>query len=445
MDEHTIALLREVGDSGREATGADVAAAMRAGRRIRRRRRALQVVGSGGVLGVAVALLAVAGANGGVHHDTVVAADPGPAPASDTKPKPGVAQAEAKPAVPHQEGNTELLAEALGPDFRLASEEPGQGDVNLTPGTPSADRLGSGYDAGARISVFNSETDGFSVESACKPSAEKGIHSAACRAVKLDNGRVVQAQDQRTVVGDWKPAGNRATPGVWDAEMLYFPRADGTFVRVEFFAFETTKRPAAAQQGVTDSWLTSYVPTLAKVAADPRINPAAAAADSNVRITDHDRDQAILQKVLGGSFTLLNGKVQLEPGSEKWAELPSEAYGATAELSAISSAAFHAACDAKAGLAACETKTLDDGTVVHLRSWADRDAASSTMRGESAVYLERKDGSVLLANLEVTGRNVTAAKAAEHAKVVRQWLDSLQSALIAAITDPDVIGTPAAS
>lgn len=447
MHEHdeTIAMLRGIATDGREATGADVATAMHVGRKIRRRRRAAQAVGSGFVLSAALGVIVVANGMSGQGIEVVPASPAAPPVLGDAKPTPGTATAEAKRAVPHQEGNVALLAEALGPDFRPAAEQPGEGDLNLNPASPSAAGLGSGYAAGARIDVFDPAA-GFSVQSACKPTAEKGVHGSECRAVKLDNGRVVQVQDNRTVPGEWKAARSSSAAGVWDSEMLYFARADGTFVRIEFFAHETTQRPAAAQQEVSDKWLTSYIPRLAKVAADPRVSPkAAAAADNRVQVTDHDRDQAILQRALGGSFSLLDGTVQLEPGSEKAAELPDGTYSATAELSSISSAAFHAACDAKAGLKACETKTLDDGTVVHLRSWADRDATDSEMRGESAVYLQLKDGSVLLANLKVNGRNVNATDADKHATIVRQWLDSLQDALTTAVTDPDVVGAPSSN
>ncbi|HEY3604959.1 MAG TPA: hypothetical protein VGL04_09825 [Sporichthyaceae bacterium] len=453
MDEHTIALLREVGDSGREATGADIAAAMHAGRKIRRRRRALQVVGSGGVVGIAVAILAVAGANGGVHHDTVVAADSGPAPASDTKPaaikpKPTLTPADLKEMAARADmrhANNMLMLDVLGKDWAATDDSEPFG-AELVRGTDSGQNLPDEFAVNAGIEVLGGEGSSFTVAAMCAPTVEKGIHTGSCTPVDTGNG-TVYLQRWTSTPGEWKPAGGRADVGYGTGTTVYLERVDHSLVRVQMLARGADGKGTAAGQKTGTAWLGKYDQTLEKLAADPRVQPhAESARAASIVVSDHDRDQAILQKALGGGFTVGGGgPVDLEPGSQKAAELPSDYYGASAELTAISSAAFHAACEAKAGLAACEAKTLDDGTVVHLRSWADRDASSSTMRGESAVYLERKDGSVLLASLEVTGTNVTAAKAADHAKVVRQWMDALQSALLTAITDPDVVGTPAAN
>jgi len=271
---------------------------------------------------------------------------------------------------------------------------------------------------------------------------EKGLHEDACQPMTLPNGRVVQVQHDRFVPYEYVNIRNSTKFGSSNGLNLFFERADHTIVRLTFGAYDQPASTSAARQKVAATWVDGYTDRLAEVVADQGMSPDAATT-APAEQSDHDRDQAILQSALGPSFTLYDGGVQLEPGSLKSAELPDGTYGAKAELSTITAAAYHAACDAKAGLAACETKTLGDGTVVRLRSWADREATDDQMRGESAVYVERKDGSVLLANLEVTGSNVTAAKADEHAKVVRQWLESLQPALIAAITDEHVAGTPA--
>jgi hypothetical protein len=437
MDEHdeTIAMLRGAAVCGREATTADIAAARHVGRKIRRRRHALQAVGSGFVLSAGLGVLVVANGMSGQGIEVVPAPPAAP---------PGKAAAAADS--PH-DAYVDALLKALGPDFRRGTgldTQRADTAIELIPESPTAKELPPGYGVGVQDQFFTSDTDHVTVSSMCKPMVEKGGHWSACRALKLSNGRVVQVQDQRTVLGEYTNTRNRTPVGAADAIELYFHRSADSFVRLTFVAYDEAATSSTARQKAAVEWLGGYTQTLAEVLADPTITPDAP-AESATGQNDHERDQAILQRALGGDFSLFEGSVVLEPGSVKYAELPSDFYEAKAELSKISSAAFHAACDAESGLTACETKTLDDGTVVHLRSRADRDATDSQMRGESAVYLERKDGSVLLANLEVTGRDITAAQADEHAKVVRQWLDSLQSALITAITDKDVVGTSATS
>jgi hypothetical protein len=456
MDEHdeTIAVLRGVAAGGREATPADVAGAKRVGRRMRRQRRALQAMGSGFVLSAGLGLFVVAGGMSGQGVEVVPASPAAPPAESGATPGPvapgskgdGPGKAVAAADAPH-EAYVKALLKALGPDFRrgtgMDTMRPGTA-IELIPGSPTAKELPSGYGVGVQDQFFTPDRDHVTISSMCKPMVEKGSHESACRPLKLANGRVVEVQDFRTVLGEFTNTRNSTPRGAADGTQLYFQRTPDSFVRLTFLAYDDAKTSSTSRQKAAVDWLGDYTQTLAAVLADPAITPDAPST-SVAGQTDHDRDQAILQKALGGDFTLFEGTVRLEPGSVKYAELPGDTYDATAELSKISSAAFHAACDAKAGLTACETKTLDDGTVVHLRSWADRDATANQMRGESAVYLERKDGRVLLANLEVTGRDITAAQADKHAAGVREWMDSLQSALITAITDPDVVGTPAAS
>jgi hypothetical protein len=375
----------------------------------------------------------------------VAASDPKPA---ESKPKPTLTPADLKGMAARADmrhANNRLMLDVLGKDWAATDDSEPFG-AELIRGTDSDQGLPDEFAVNAGIEVLNDQGVNLTLATMCAPSVEKGLHTSSCTPVDTGNG-TVYLQRWTSTPGEWKPAGGRADVGYGTGTTVYLERVDHSLVRVQMLARGATGKATAAGQKATTAWLGKYDQSLEKLAADPRVQPHAESAKaSSVTMSDHDRDQAILQRALGGAFAVGGGgPVDLEPGSQKAAELPSDYYGASAELTAISSAAFHAACDAKAGLTACETKTLDDGTVVHLRSWADRDASDSTMRGESAVYLERKDGSVLLANLKVTGTNVTAAKAAEHAQVVRQWMDSLQSALITAITDSDVVGTPAAN
>jgi hypothetical protein len=458
-DEHTIALLREVGDSGREATAADVAGAMQTGRRIRRRRRALQVVGSSGVVGVAVAVMAV-GANlqGGGSVDVVRPAGDAPAPnpgdGSDAKAiaakKAAAGKAAAGKAAAAKGGGvqsgsayTDLLLKALGPDFHRGSVENHGGQVALTPGTPSAKRLGNGYEASAEVMLFDPSTDGVTLSTFCKPMVEKGLHQDACTARTLSNGRVVQVQRSRAVPDEYVNTRNSTKFGSSNGLNLYFERADHTVVRLTFGAYDQPAATSPAREKVAASWVDGYTDSLAEVVADPGQSPEAA-TKTTVGQTDHDRDQAILQSALGPSFTLYNGGVVLEPGSQKAAELPTDMYDVSGELSVVSAAAYDAARSASSGAKSWDDVMLDDGPThrwADVLLWAGRDAARNEMRGEIAVYLKRDDGKYLLANLEVTGHNVTAAESKDN-KAVGQWLESLQGALIKAVTDPAAVGTP---
>jgi hypothetical protein len=404
---------------------------------LRRQRRALHAVGSGFVLSAGLGLFVVAGGMNQQPTDVV------PASPAVVKPTPGPAEDKAPAAAADmRRANNRLLLDALGKDW-AATDDGEPFGAELVRGTASDQGLPDEFAVVAGIGVLGKGSN-VTLAQLCAPMVEKGLHTGSCTPVDTDNG-TVYLQRSYSVPAEWKPAGDRAGIGYLAATAVYLERVDHSLVRVQMVARGASTATEAGEKSAT-SWLGNYDQTLEKVAADRRVQPQAdSAKGSSVPVSDHDRDQAILQKALGGSFTLGKGTVDLEPGSQKAAELPSAYYGATAELSKISAAAFHAACDARAGLTACETKTLDDGTVLHLRSWADRDAGDSEMRGESAVYLERKDGSVLLANLEATGRNVSAAQADKHAAVLRDWLDSLQSALVTAITDPGVVGTPAAS
>lgn len=205
--------------------------------------------------------------------------------------------------------------------------------------------------------------------------------------------------------------------------------------------------------------LAEYEDRMAAFAADPRLGPlvadgveAPAVAPATAEELQHDRDQAVLQEALGDGFTLFDGAVTLEPGSAKWAELPGGVkygevdsppgagpdgvYSGVAELTTITRSAFDAACNARPGAAACEERTLADGRTVHLRSWADQDAEG--VRGESAAYFVQPDGDIVLADLVVTGTMVPDGRGAAHVAKVRTFLDSLESALIAAVTDERV-------
>jgi hypothetical protein len=470
-DQHTIDLLRDAATYEREATGADVAAAMHVGRKIRRRRRALQVVGSGGAMAVAVAVLAVGvSPHGGPAVDVVAPAGSGPAPsdgdgqskaaaakaaaakaaANDTKPptdtgKPTLTpqdEARMAAAADLRHANNRLMLDVLGKDW-AATDDADPFGAELIRGTDSDQGLPDEFSPLAGIEVLGGKGSSFSVQQMCAPMVEKGLHTTACTPVHTGIG-TVYVQRWTSAPGEWKPDGGRADSTYGTGTTVYLERVDHSLVRVQMVVRGATSATAAGQKTAT-AWVSKYDQALEKLAADPRVQPHAESADaSSVTVSDHDRDQAILQKALGGGFTLSDGKVHLEPGSKKAGELPSGYYGATAELSSMTDAAYRAACSGKNGAQPCDGWRLNNDQYGDMRLWAGRDATNNVMRGELAVYFPRKDGSWLVANVEVTGTNVTAAQS-EDAKVVGQWLESLQDALTKAVTDPNVAGTPSTS
>jgi len=471
IEEHdeTIAMLRGAAPGGREATVADVAGAMRAGKKICRRRRTLQTVTSGFVLSAGLGVVVMAGSMGGQGTEVVPAspaAPTGDAPAPDGGIKPQsteqdkAAAAKAAAADPEaakaaaaatneRRSYADLLLMALGPDFhRTSGDGSGSdtdhgGSVALTAGTPTAKELPDGDSAEAGVMVFSPDNSDATLPTFCKPMVEKGLHQDACNPVTLSNGRVVQVQAWRAEPDEYVNTRNTTKFGGGRGTNLYFERAEHTVVRLTFGAYDQPDTTSPARLKLAAAWVDGYTDKLAEVVADRNLSPDGAVKPPAGQ-TDHDRDQAILQSALGPSFTLYDGKVILEPGSQKASELPNDMYSATAELSVISDAAYRAVCNNQHPKQACYSEDSLYVDSKHYGSrllWVSRDATTNEMRGEIAIYMHREDSSWLVANVEVTGRNVTAEQSEDN-KIVGQWLESLQAALIKATTDPNVVGTP---
>lgn len=432
-DDDVVGMLRSAAQGGPDATHRDTLAAMAAGRKIRHWRRTLQLVGSGaGVAGVAAFAILLGGVGSGVQ--TVVEVPAAAAPATGDAPAPVTAEAIS---------TTEIILDALGPDFREGTMDE-QGQVMLVPGSPSAEKLPDGYQAAVRLIEISGKAD-FTLEQQCKASVEKGSHQSACRPVTLPDGRTAQVQDRRTVLGEYNPSGDRRPPAASDQTTVNVDRGDGSFVRLDFIAFDSYEASSVARQKIAVAWLKPYTDTLIAIASDPRIAGDTTPGQGEVEAAPaNERNQGYLQDALGASFSLIDGAVTLEPGSAKEGELPSRYYSGAAELTFTTKAAFEAVCAARAGLKACEERMLPDGSTVYLRSWADRDAEASELRGESAVFFIRPDGGVVRALLTVLGRNVTSDQRDAQVAGVTSWFDSLQDALVTAATD-ERLTAPAAA
>ena len=201
-DDGVVDLLRAAGHGGADASPADVTRAMTAGRKIRRRRQTMQVVGSSVAAAVVLAAgFAAVSATGDDGRESVTAAgDP------TSKPAP----AKALPASEQRLANLQLLATALGPDFRVNPKGREAGDsttdpkvplypvVEVVPGSPTAEGLPSGYRMTATGGVPSYD---LTLEARCKPVVEKSTHRSACEPVTTTDGRRAFVQEFRVEFG----------------------------------------------------------------------------------------------------------------------------------------------------------------------------------------------------------------------------------------------------
>lgn len=438
-DDQAVAMLRRAALGLPATQTAHAAAAATAGRRIRRRRRAAGVLGAG-TAGLAV-IVGVTALGIGTGNGTQIVVQPaGPAAAPATAPL----------AVGNDEANTAVLLKALGPDWQVAGSDPERGvvagpsgEVSPKVGGAAAEALPDGYTAYARMMVFDAGgDDSMSLASLCKPFAEKGTVNAGCTEMPLRDGRTAYYAGPGPADGD-------QGGGPWSSAMYYFGRSDGSFVRIEFAAGTTAKRVSAAQQQKAIDWMARYKPALAAAVADEGVRPKPADTGSTPTaptITDHDRDLVRMQRALGTSWTLYDGRLALEPNWGDYKRLPALPHGSwdvVGDITTIDRSAFDAACSARPGAAACAKRTVD-GHTVYLRSWADRDATTKEFRGESAAYFIRADGRVVLADLELTSTQLEKVRDAGQVDGVREWLTSYDDELATAATDSDVIGSSSA-
>lgn len=447
-DDEMVELLRRSAQVLPGTRAEHVAAAGTAGRTMRRRRRAASVIGAGTAGLVVIAGVTALGLNAGNSTESVVQSV---APAGDPKPQSGSPENEAaareKAALaaltPEQRAamsaedaarnaNVALLLDTLGPDFRLRNPDESGLAVTVRDGSAAAAALPEGWNGGANIALSE---DGSFLSERCEPGQEKGSAKEACTSVTLTNGRSVYVQPHSFGLGSDSPS---TAEGVW----YYYGRPDGSVVHVMIEA-STLGGAGQSTRNQAVAWLGRYTEALTGLAADERVEPEPTTTGQTPKApvtTSHDRDLVVMQRALGINFTVLDGKVSLEPNWPLYKELPTLPHGyweVIGDITSITRSAFDAACTAKAGAAACETRTVD-GNEVHVRTWADKDAQGEFV-GESVAYFVRPDGQVVLANLELRSVQLEPSATARVAGA-QEWLQALEPSLIKAATDPAVEG-----
>lgn len=455
-DDSVIGLLRSAGD-GPDPTQSDVARAIAAGRKFRRKRQTMQVVGSGvaALTVVALGITTVSALDGDGRQSVTAAADP------TNEPKPGAQGPAASLSAKQQNlDNLDLLAKALGSDFRVNPKGQAAGDstdpkegltypvVEVIPGSPTAERVPSAYKLTAVGGVPGTVTAGVqlrtnqSLDQKCKPRVEKGTQLSACSPLPTINDRIVQVQEFRTEFGKLQDSTGKLRDAA--ATMIYFARPDGSFVEADLNLVSQAGATVTREtHDSAENLLGDLRDKLAAFAADPKVGPAPGASNGQTppenpgRPTSDEQNQAYLQEALGSpTFGLYDGKVVLENNKGRYEDLPSDYFSGGASIERISQSQFDAACKARTGLLPCEEKTAEDGSKVYTRSWADRDSTNDELRGESAVYFVRPDGNIALAMISLTSTRVTEANRDEQVDGTLAWFDLFQDALIKAATDP---------
>jgi hypothetical protein len=418
-DDDVVALLRDAALVLPGTQPEHLAAARGAGRQLRRRRRAAAVVGAGTAGLVIVVGMTSLNVDAGHASQTVVQ------PAA-----PASVQGKQAQVLKNEKANLAVLLKALGSDWRAAGAEADSAAVEPREGSNAAQALPDRYTARATMMLFNTDdSPELSLASVCKPFAEKGTVTQGCTELRTSDGRTAYYAGPGPADGD--QAG-----GPWSSAMYYFGRPDGSFVRIEFAAGTSADRVSAAQQQQALGWMDRYQKALVSAVSDDGVRPQADGTGSPPQapmITDHDRDLVQMQRELGVDWTLYEGKLALEPNWPEYKELPTLPHGywaAPADITTISRSAFDAACGAKDGAAACEKRTAKNGLEVYVRSRADRDATSGEYVGESAAYLIRDDGSVLLADVELKSVQETKVHNSDQVAGMRTWLANLQGRLI---------------
>ncbi len=420
-DDGVVDLLRAAGHGGRESSPADVSRAMTAGRKIRRRTRAMQVVGSGlaivAVLGVGITTVSALDGDG---RGTAVTAPPDEAA---TNPPPAIATT----AAAAREANNALLLSSLGPDFRINTREEGPG-VTLRENTDSARNLPDGYYVTAAIWV-NGPGDGYiGLEDLCTELVEESLRRSACVPVQTTDGQTVQVQTRQSVLKDG------TIGGAYTMILAFFERPDGTVAEVRMEAADETAKASAARQQIAQGWLDGYREMFVGLAADPRIQsppPTASGPEESTNFTNAE----VLADYLAPPFVAnSDGKVDLPAGSEYDPALPSDNYSVVGEITSVTQTQFDAVCK-KDGAVSCSKDEAPGDREVWIWAYTDRDATASEVRGERAVYFVRDDGTIVLASLRLTGTGVSEAQEDRHVGDAHLWLARFDDALMGAATD----------
>lgn len=285
-DDQVITKLRGAAAAVPPATAATVAAVAEGGHRLRRRRQTLHLIGSG--LGVAVVLAVgittVSALDGGQDRSTVTAAgDPA------AKPEPGSQGAPTAPlsAEEQRTANLELLAKKLGPDFRVNPEGRDFGDgatdqnvpkypvVEVVPGSPTAERVPSGYTMTASGGVYVGPLPGGDpgLESKCKPMVDMDRTVSGCVPVTTSDGRQVQVQEYRV---EFDPRMNSVGGSLdFASTTVYFERVDGSIVETTLtVAAKRGTEVTAETHDNAETVLEGFRAGLVSFAADPTVGPA---------------------------------------------------------------------------------------------------------------------------------------------------------------------------
>ncbi len=408
-ETETLAMLH-AGRTGTEPPLIDLTPiALRGGLRMRRRRQVAQV-GSGLVLaGVASLALVVAtpGLNTGGRADIVpagTAADP------DT-----MSEAELHSA------NLGVLADALGPDFRVLRAETPDGSEYLAPapGSPAAKALPAGYVAQADVIVATGE-DGWT----CKPDPDREGTTTACETRFAADGRKVELEIRS---GDLAPS----TPV--ETRRIQLTQPDGDSLTVSLWV-----KPASVPSGngrvprnaILD-WLAPYSGALVEAVTDARMAPgsiarrAKAGGAAYIGSTPRERNLTVLHYALGSSFDRAGGLIQLRPGSDASAGLPA-GLGAQAGMSSGGGTNGAPECTAPR----CTTREIPGGTAYVYISGPRPD--QPWWPGIFVQFI-RSDGDRYSASLDLTEEFTGDASEADQ---ILAWLNSFEDELIAAVTDP---------
>lgn len=260
-DDGVVDLLHAAGRGGPDATPADVTRAMTAGRKIRRRRQAIQVVGTGLAIAAVVAagVTTVSSLDGGPGRQTVATAPDDTTPSPPPIRKHGFGQAEL-PTDPGQRAVYlgDALVEDLGQDWANAS-----GEVVLNPNSELASRLPSTrYTAHAMSQVIGEPA----FSQVCD--ARSGL--IPCEQQQVADGRIAYLRHWADRDGSGDLRGESAG---------YLALEDGRYLLVVLSVdgHDVTEAQRDSHAATTNAWFDSLKDHLLTALTDARVEAASVA------------------------------------------------------------------------------------------------------------------------------------------------------------------------
>jgi hypothetical protein len=413
-DDGVVDLLRAAGHGGQDASPADVHRAMAAGTKIRRRRQAMQVVGSGLAI---VAVLGVGITAVGALDDNADRTTVGSRPDEPDPVKQGV------PTSVTRLGD--FLAEDLGVGWVNA-----KGDVTLTNGSELASRLPEGdYTASAGAQLINQAA----FNQVC--GQKKG--TAACQRIDTADGPLW--------LWDWADR-DAATSEFRGETSAYRKLADDRYVLivVSVVGENVTAQQRESHIDTVGSWFASVEEPLRKAVTDKRIENSLAPADYEPVYGagyTASRSGDFLVEDMGPGWANAASEVVLDPRSELASRLPGASYTARVTPRVISQAAFDAVCGNKPGVVPCTEHQTEGGKRFFLWSWADYETDSPEVKGESVAYRPFGHGQYLLVGISILSREVPAEQGPAHVDGVKAGFASLEGRLITAVTDDRLLAS----